>query len=276
MSIFESILLGIVQGLTEFLPVSSSGHLVITSNILGLKPDLAFITVVHFATLLAVLVYFFKDMILLTKNFFGGLFGLILKKKKISETYDDPYFKIATLIIVGTIPTVIIALSFKDWFEMLFNSLLAVGCFLIITGIIIMHAERISRSIKSEKEMSMLDAIYIGVFQGMAVAPGLSRSGLTVSASLLRGLKRPLAARFAFLLSIPAIVGATIYELKDIMELSFKGVGAVPLLLGVVSAFISGYFAIGFFIGLIKKKKISIFAYYCFIVGSFVVLKSFF
>ncbi|MFC1559785.1 undecaprenyl-diphosphate phosphatase, partial [Candidatus Margulisiibacteriota bacterium] len=184
MSIFESILLGIVQGLTEFLPVSSSGHLVITSNILGLKPDLAFITVVHFATLLAVLVYFFKDIILLIQNFFGGLFGLILKKKSISETYDNPYFKIATLIIVGTVPTVIIALSLKDWFESLFSSIFAVGCFLILTGIILLLSEKLSSPKKSEKDMNMLDSIVIGIFQGMAVAPGLSRSGLTVSASL--------------------------------------------------------------------------------------------
>lgn len=275
MNIFDSIFLGIVQGLTEFLPVSSSGHLVIASELLGLKANLAFVVAIHFATILAVLIYFFNDIILLITNFFKGLFDLATGKSKIKNVYGEKYFRLSLLIIVGSIPTAVIALLFKDWLESLFSSVFAVGCFLIVTGCLLLLAEKLSVPKKSEKQMTMLDSIIIGVFQGLAVAPGLSRSGSTVSASLLRGLNRELAARFSFLLSIPAVLGATLYELKDIVDLSFKDIGMVSILSGIIAAFISGYFAVKVFIDMIKRKKISIFAYYCFIVGAIVILKTF-
>ena len=272
MSLLDSILLGIIQGLTEFLPVSSSGHLVIASNILGLKPDLAFITIVHFATLLAVLTYFFKDIVHLVKSFFVGVYDVVLKRSSFAGVYSDPYFKLAFLIIAGTIPTVIIALSLKDWFTGLFNSLFAVGCFLIVTAALLLSAEKFSKGSKGEKDMSLIDSIVVGIFQGLAVAPGISRSGSTVAASLFRGLNRPLAAKFSFLLSIPAVFGAALLELKDIMDLGLNNIGFIPLLAGVIAAFISGLFAIRVFIKMIENKKISIFAYYCLVIGVLIIL----
>ncbi|MCK5641852.1 MAG: undecaprenyl-diphosphate phosphatase [Gammaproteobacteria bacterium] len=272
LSLLDSILLGIIQGLTEFLPVSSSGHLVIASNILGLKPDLAFITIVHFATLLAVLTFFFKDIVHLVKSFFVGVYDVVLKRSSFAGVYSDPYFKLAFLIIAGTIPTVIIALSLKDWFTGLFNSLFAVGCFLIVTAALLLSAEKFSKGSKGEKDMSLIDSIVVGIFQGLAVAPGISRSGSTVAASLFRGLNRPLAAKFSFLLSIPAVFGAALLELKDIMDLGLNNIGFIPLLAGVIAAFISGLFAIRVFIKMIENKKISIFAYYCLVIGVLIIL----
>lgn len=274
MSLFDGIFLGIVQGLTEFLPVSSSGHLVLASDILMIRSNLAFITTLHFATLLAVITYFFRDILLLIQKFFIGSLNIITRRRSINEVYCEPYFRISFLLIIGTIPTGIIAIMFKDWFESLFSSVFAVGCFLVLTGALLLMSENISKPRKTEKETSVLDSLVIGVFQGMAVAPGLSRSGATVSASLLRGLNRPLAARFSFLLSIPAVFGATLLELKDIAGLSLKGIGIFTIILGVVSAFISGYFAIKVFMDMIQRKKISVFSYYCFAVGTAVIIRS--
>lgn len=271
---FDGIFLGIVQGLTEFLPVSSSGHLVLASDILMIRSNLAFITTLHFATLLAVITYFFRDILLLIQKFFIGSLNIITRRRSINEVYCEPYFRISFLLIIGTIPTGIIAIMFKDWFESLFSSVFAVGCFLVLTGALLLMSENISKPRKTEKETSVLDSLVIGVFQGMAVAPGLSRSGATVSASLLRGLNRPLAARFSFLLSIPAVFGATLLELKDIAGLSLKGIGIFTIILGVVSAFISGYFAIKVFMDMIQRKKISVFSYYCFAVGTAVIIRS--
>jgi len=274
LSLFDGIFLGIVQGLTEFLPVSSSGHLVLASDILMIRSNLAFITTLHFATLLAVITYFFRDILLLIQKFFIGSLNIITRRRSINEVYCEPYFRISFLLIIGTIPTGIIAIMFKDWFESLFSSVFAVGCFLVLTGALLLMSENISKPRKTEKETSVLDSLVIGVFQGMAVAPGLSRSGATVSASLLRGLNRPLAARFSFLLSIPAVFGATLLELKDIAGLSLKGIGIFTIILGVVSAFISGYFAIKVFMDMIQRKKISVFSYYCFAVGTAVIIRS--
>jgi len=250
LNLLQSVTLGIVQGLTEFLPVSSSGHLVIASKLLGLQADVPFDVAVHFATLLAVCVFFSRDIFELIKAF---LFN---------RRFSDPYFKLGLLIIVGSIPTAIIGFSLKDIFEAMFSSLAAVGFFLMITGILILTAERYGKARKDIGKVSFLDSLIVGIAQGCAVAPGLSRSGTTISTSLLVGLERKLALRFSFLLSIPAILGASIFKSKAILHNV-----SIEMIAGFMAAAISGYIAIWLFMKMIEKKDMNIFAYYCFAAG---------
>ncbi|MBU0672992.1 MAG: undecaprenyl-diphosphate phosphatase [Candidatus Margulisbacteria bacterium] len=244
------LLLGIIQGLTEFLPVSSSGHLVILQTFFKMPDSIAFDVIVHLATGLAVIVYFWKDIL------------------KLFTTER----KMLWLIAVATVFTGILGIGFKDFFESLFSSVVAVGGFLILTGVIIMVAEWKGRGGRGLKEMNWLDAVLIGLAQGCAIAPGLSRSGTTISASLGRDLNRTLAARFSFLLSIPAILGAGLIQSKAIIKAGTMGIGAWPLILGFIAAFVSGLLAIKIFMNIIQRMSIRIFAYYCFVLGIIVLL----
>jgi len=246
------LLLGIIQGLTEFLPVSSSGHLVIFQSLFNLPHSIAFDVVVHLATGLAVIVYFWKDIL-----------DLFTSKRRM-----------LWLIIVGTFFTGILGIGFKDFFESLFGSVFAVGWFLLLTGLIIVLAEWIGKGNRRLGDMGIWDAVLIGLAQGCAIAPGLSRSGTTISASLARGLDRTLAARFSFLLSIPAILGAGLVQSKEIIKAGTIGIGPWPLVLGFIAAFISGWIAIKMFMNIIQRMSIRGFAYYCFAVGSLVLLFS--
>ncbi|MFH1347220.1 MAG: undecaprenyl-diphosphate phosphatase [Candidatus Margulisiibacteriota bacterium] len=248
------IVLGIIQGLTEFLPVSSSGHLVIFQTLFKMPDSIAFDVIVHLATGLAVIVYFWKDIIRLFT----------------SER------KILWLIAVGTVFTGILGLGFKDFFESLFSSVLAVGGFLILTGVVIVLGEWLGKGQRGLKEMNVWDAVIIGLAQGCAIAPGLSRSGTTISASLGRNLDRTLAARFSFLLSVPAILGAGAVQSKAIIKAGTIGIGVWPLILGFIAAFVTGWIAIKIFMNIIQRMSIRVFAYYCFGLGTIVLLISFF
>ena len=248
------ILLGLIQGFTEFLPVSSSGHLVIFQSLLNLPHSIAFDVVVHLATGLAVVFYFWRDII-----------DLFFNKRKM-----------LLFLAVGTIFTGIIGLSFKDFFESLFTSLTVVGGFLVLTGVLILLSEWIGKGKRKLEDMNVWDAIIIGIAQGCAIAPGLSRSGTTISASLSRNLDRNLAARFSFLLSVPAIMGAGLLEAKDILEAGTTGIGAAPLILGFLAAFISGLLAIKIFMHIIERTSIRVFAYYSFVIGSIIVILNLF
>lgn len=239
------LLLGLVQGLTEFLPISSSGHLVIFQALLKVPFNLAFDTVVHLATALAVVIYFWKDIV-----------DLFIVNRKL-----------LCLLIIGTFFTGIIGLSFKDVFEACFSSVRAVGWFLILTGIVILFGEWLGKGKRKLEDMNIWDAILIGLAQGAAIAPGLSRSGTTISASLARNLDRNLAAKFSFLLAVPAILGAGLVQSKTIIKAGTIGIGLWPLFLGFVSAFISGWLAIKIFMNVIQRTKISLFSWYCFILG---------
>ncbi|MFH1347475.1 MAG: undecaprenyl-diphosphate phosphatase, partial [Candidatus Margulisiibacteriota bacterium] len=232
------LLLGIIQGLTEFLPVSSSGHLVIFQTLFKMPDSIAFDVIVHLATGLAVVVYFWKDIIRLFT----------------SER------KMLWLIAVGTVFTGILGLGFKDFFESLFSSVVAVGGFLILTGIIIILGEWIGKGKRGLKEMNVWDAVIVGLAQGCAIAPGLSRSGTTISASLGRNIDRTLAARFSFLLSVPAILGAGLVQSKAIVVAGTIGIGLGPLILGFIAAFISGWIAIKIFMNIIQRMPIRVFA----------------
>ncbi len=283
MSLFQAAILGLVQGLTEFLPVSSSAHLVIFTKLFNLPTDLFFDAMLHVATLLAVLVYFGKDIINLLLGFLKGLVKVISHKSQVishksqvSSIFKiDENFRISILIIVASIPTALMGILFEDYFEAAFSSILAVAGFLFLTGIVILLAEYISRKSKvtsHKSQVTIVDALLIGIAQGCAIAPGLSRSGTTIAAALSRGLDRKLAARFSFLLSIPVILGAGLFQLKDVLETSsIAGLFSLEVIFGMLIAFVSGYFAIKIFMQIIEKSSLRLFAYYVFAL-SFMIL----
>ena len=243
----EAILLGLIQGLTEFLPVSSSGHLVILSSVLGVETHgLTFEVLVHFGTLIAVLVVFRDDIINLIRN---------------------PFQKLTLLIIVGAIPTAIIGLSLEDTFEKMFGSLQIVGFGLLVTGALLWVAESIKNNSKDFKQMKYKDAIIIGIAQGIAIIPGISRSGTTIAISLILGLDRRTAARYSFLLAIPVILGATILKTKELIAEPASATLYGPYLVGTIVAGLSGYVAIRLLLKVLQEGKLRYFSVYCWIVG---------
>ncbi len=272
MDIIPAIILGIIQGLTEFLPVSSSAHLVFMTDILGLPQNVAFDTLLHIGTLVAVVAYFWKDLIQIISSFISSLLDILRGKFK-EGLEEKPFKKLSWLIIVGTIPAGIMGILLEKQFEALFNSVLYVGFFLIITGLLLWGAERVKLGNKDVKDISFKNALVIGVAQGIAIAPGISRSGATISAGLFSGLNRELAAKFSFLLSIPAILGAALVQVKDITTFDTS---TVVLIAGFVSAVIFGYLAIKLLLKIIKERTLMIFAYYCWIVGVAAIIISLF
>jgi len=255
MNLLQAIILGIVQGLTEFLPISSSGHLVLMQKIFGItEPTLIFDTSVHLGTLLAVFAVFKDDII------------SILKK---------PFQKLTWLLLAGTIPTAIIGLAFKDSFEQMFHTGSTLGFEFIITGAVLLWSSMLKSGHKRVKETSYFDAVFIGIMQGIAIMPAISRSGLTISGALFRKLDRNFAARFSFLLSIPAIIGATVFQVKDIMEVGSGtgfGIGMGVLFTGAVAAALAGYVSIKYMLQVLKSGKLKYFAYYVLVLGIFVIL----
>ena len=270
----KHLVLGIIQGLTEFLPVSSSGHLVLFTKLFNLETDLFFDALVHIATAIAVIIFFWKDIVLLLRGFFAGAIETI-KTKNFMQVYNDSiYFKLSCLIVTGTFATGVIGLSFQDYFEGWFDSLLAVGCFFILTGTLILLAEKFGTGVKKEGQFTRMDALVIGAAQGAAIAPGLSRSGTTISLALLRDLDRGLAARFSFLLSLPAILGATLIQMKNLFEEGLYDLPYFSYALGFIAALVTGYFAIKIFINMIQKTSIRVFAWYCFFIGAVTLILS--
>ena len=249
MTLLEAIILGIIQGLAEFLPISSSGHLALGQVLFGIDDNnMAFNIVVHVGTLVPVVIVYRKD---------------------IWELIKRPFQKMTFLLITATIPAVIVAVFFDDAIEAAFSSLsfLAVG--FVITGFVLILTDKFRKNHKKSDEISYLDALLIGIAQGIAVFPGISRSGSTIAASLSRGIVREDAAKFAFLMSIPAILGALLLQIVSVIsgeilleELNFINLGA-----GLVSAMLSGYLAINFMLAAIKKAKLSYFAYYVIILA---------
>ena len=254
MDIIDSIILGIIQGLTEFLPVSSSGHLELGKAILGdnsvPEESLLFTVVLHFATALSTIVIFRKDIIDIIK----GLF-----KPGIN---DDQRF--AGKIIISMIPAVIVGLFFEEQLEQLFGgNIMLVGCMLLVTAVLLFLADKAKNT---EKKVGFKDALIIGISQAIAMLPGISRSGATISTSVLLGNDKTKAARFSFLMVVPLILGKIA---KDVLsgDLNFENQNTTALIAGFIAAFISGLFACTWMIALVKKSKLSYFAIYCVIVG---------
>lgn len=264
MTILQALILGVVQGLTEFLPVSSSAHLVFVPAVMRIPPSVAFDTLLHLGTLLAVIGYFRKDVAALVKAFVRSLADIPGKKFR-RGLREDSFKRLAWLIVVGSIPAGVLGFLFKKFFETLFHSETAVAVLLIVTGAILWLAERTKRGNKQAEDMTMSDSLVIGLAQAAAIAPGISRSGATISAGLFLGLERRMAARFSFLLSIPAILGATVLQLKGISAGFHLSAGV--FLAGLISAFVSGWLAILVLMDIIQKRSLRVFAYYCWLVG---------
>lgn len=261
MEIIDALLLGIIQGLTEFLPVSSSGHLELGKAILGdqsiPEESLLFTVVLHFATALSTIVIFRKDI-------FSIFRGVLLFKWN-----EDIEF----VLKIGTsmIPAVVVGLFFEDQLEQLFGSnVLLVGSMLIITGVLLFFADKAKNTNKS---VSFKNAFIIGISQAIAMLPGISRSGATISTSVLLGNDKTKAARFSFLMVVPLIFGKIA---KDLLsgELSFTSSSIGPLSVGFIAAFVSGLFACQWMISLVKKSKLTYFSIYCFIVGIIAIIIS--
>lgn len=272
LDLLSAIILGAVQGISEFLPISSSGHLIIVPAILGVQTSIVFDTILHLGTLVAIFTFFWKDIINIIKGFILSILDLTESKEVFLEGLRKvPEKRLSWLLIIATIPTGIIGIIFKDAVETIFRSTVYVGIFLIITGIILYLSERRASGNITASNMSFKNAIVIGICQGLAVLPGISRSGSTIAAGLFEGLNREYAARYSFLLCIPAVLGAGLIQAKDIVTMD---VSAMVLVAGFFSSVIFGYLSIKLLLKMIEGWNLDIFAYYCWIVGILTVVIS--
>ncbi len=272
MDIFQGIIIGIVQGLTEFLPVSSSAHLVFIQNLLGVESSLAFDTFLHLGTLIAVLWFFRYDIYKMLKSWWLSI-GDILQGRFKEGFYDDPYKRLAWYVILATVPVGIVGVLFEDSVDALFAGALYVPAFfLFVTGTILYLSQRMPSGDVNYNNITKKEALFMGLGQACAILPGLSRSGTTIAAGLTIGLDKEFAAKFSFILSIPAIFGAFILQLKDIG--SALDVNFLPVFLGFLAAIVAGYLAIKWMLDLIQNKSLDIFAYYCWVVGIIVFMGS--
>lgn len=255
---YAAVVLGVVQGLTEFLPVSSSGHLVIAQHLLGLPAGtLTFDVMVHLGTLLAVIVTFRREVLAVLSGLRPG--------------GDQAGRRLLLLLMVGTVPAVLAGFLLQDVVETLFSSLYTVGAMLLVTGTVLFLAERASGGDTPLGSMRLGDALLVGCGQALAIMPGLSRSGTTISAGLLRGVKRDDAARFSFLLSIPVILGAAVLELPNAL-LGAAGASPLVLAIGLATSAVTGYLAIALLVRLIRRRSLVAFAYYTWGAGALVLL----
>ncbi len=259
-----------VQGLTEFLPVSSSGHLVLVPELFNLsQPTLGFDVLVHLATLVAVVGYFWRDVANMVLSIFAPA--------RLPRGQAKIWRRMVLWLVIGTIPAAIAGVLFDGFFEGLFQNTLAVGVFLIVTSLLLAGADlamgRVARQSVGLDAMRVQDAVIIGCFEALAIAPGISRSGATIAAGVFLGFDRPSAARFSFLLSIPAILGAFVFKIKDVAG-GFAGASGGAYAIGAIAAAISGFLAIYLLMRYVKQHRLRLFAVYTAIVGLLVVVLS--
>ena len=261
----DAFILGIVQGLTEFLPVSSSGHLVLGKALLGIpEQGIAFEVFVHFGTLLAVLTSFRHDVAELVKAFFS-IFRKSTREAGLKSKYhEDSVLRLLVYIVVATIPAVIVGLWFEEPIETAFNSPRLVGITLMITGLILLATRFIARAAAN---LTLRNTFIMGLAQAMAILPGISRSGSTISVGLFQKVSGDEAARFSFLLAIPAILGATLLKTLDLIETGLSTDFLLVLLIGTITSYVSGYIAIESLLRVVRRGKLYLFAPYCFLVG---------
>ncbi len=267
MSYLMSAVLGFVQGVAEFLPISSSGHLTLLQHFFGMpEPDQLFNILLHFATLLAVCVYYLQDVVEMIVEFFRGIASLFSRQP--SHGNPPEARRLVLLVIVGTLPLFVVMLI-KDQVEALGSSPVFVSCALLVTGCVLFLSDRMAGGKKTARNATMKDVLLVGVAQGCATIPGLSRSGCTISAGMAVGFDRKFAVRYSFLMSLPAVLGATILEVKDVFGAEGGlAEGVLPkYLLGMVIAGVVGYFSIRLVNLLASKGKFGAFAYYCWAAG---------
>jgi undecaprenyl-diphosphatase len=263
MTILQAILLGIIQGLTEFLPISSSAHLVIVPFLLGWKIPAAsafvFNVLVQLGTLVAVIVYFWNDLLSIIRGFIEGLLA--------RQPFHTPQSLLGWYILLATIPAGVFGLLVKDQVEAAFNSPLVTGIFLLCTAVILIVAERLSKLTRSLDEINGLDALLMGIFQALAIFPGVSRSGSTMTGGLLRNLDRPSAARFSFLMSIPIMLAAGVLAASDLLEIPDLSQQILPVLAGFLAAAVVGYLSIRWLLSYLTRHSFYSFAVYCVAAG---------
>jgi undecaprenyl-diphosphatase len=264
LDVWQTIVLGIVQGITEFLPISSDGHLVLVPNLLGWgSPSLLLITMLHWGTLLAIVVVFWCDFLRIITA---------MVKALTSGSWADPYARLGGLIILGSIPVALAGVLIKDWIEQLLGYTVATGFFLLLTAAVLAGSEWIAqrtKPVRTMADLNWLDALLIGTAQIFALLPGVSRSGSTIAMGLVRGIERSEGARFSFLLGAPAIFGAGLLETLDALstggqELRTNG---GMILLGIVVSAITGLLAIRFLLAYLRTRSLYLFAVYCLIAG---------
>jgi undecaprenyl-diphosphatase len=264
MTLFQAVILGIVQGLTEFIPVSSSGHLVLVPHVLGWEfpESQAFIfdVLVQWGTLFAVFVYFRRDLINIASAFIGALMS--------GKPFVNKNARMGWYLIVATIPAVVIGLLCKDLIETAFSSAKATGIFLIITATLLILAETVGKRNRSIEDISWDCAWWIGFCQVLALLPGVSRSGATIAGGMTKNLDRSASARFSFLMSIPVMLGAGVLAFKDLLEFPIIDHFLGPLIIGFLVALVSGYIAIRWLITYLSRHSLSMFAVYCLVLGS--------
>lgn len=257
MSLLQAILLGIIQGATEFLPVSSSGHLVIVPHLLDWPdPGLALDAILHLGTLLAVLAYFWRDVWQL---------ALAALTSLRDRSLADPNARIAWAIAIGTVPGAVIGFLLEDWFEQLFSNPQAAAGFLLVTAAILVISERLSTKRQPLGAMSWVDGLLIGLAQTLAIIPGISRSGSTIAAGLLRGYRREDATRFSFFLGIPIILGSGLYQVLKLF-ININGASQTPLPIigaGFLAAAVTGYLCIAALLMIVRRQSLWPFSIYC-------------
>ncbi len=276
MTYLEAAILGLVQGLAEFLPISSSGHLALLQQWFGIDENkvLLFAVLLHVGTLVSVFIVYWKDiweliveLCLTIKDLCTGK-GLRLEER--------PVRKLGVMIIVATIPTAIIGILFSDLFDKLYTSVLPIGIGLVITGFLLVMAERTGTSNRGIEKMNFCNALFIGTVQGIAICPGISRSGSTLFGSLICNLDRKFAVKFVFLISIPSILGSAIMETPDAIAAGMEMSQLGPIIVGMAVAAVSGLIAIKTMIKIVSDKKLSYFSYYVWALGAAVIIYSFF
>ncbi len=255
MNLFDAVFLGLLQGVTEFLPVSSSGHLAIAQHFLSgfSQPGVLFDVMLHVATMGAVILYFRRECLLLATAPFRR---------------DDEaalYRRLLLLLALGSVPTAIIGLLFKDFFEGLFHNLTAVALMLLVTGTLLFVSERFRRGTRKENQLTWTDALLVGTVQGGAIIPGISRSGSTIAALLLKGVDGETAARFSFLLALPAIFGAGLLSVGDMTTVPAAEVSCY--IVGMLTAFFAGLLSIHLLLAVVRRKRLFAFALYCWLAG---------
>jgi undecaprenyl-diphosphatase len=248
MDILQALILGVVQAITEWLPVSSSGHLALVQALFGLENNVAFDVMLHLATILVIIIVFWKDLMEIVDSL-------------LAHSWDDNT-EMLYFIAIATIPTAIIGLLFKLFFMSLFTNLLLLGIFFMINGFVLFMTKYYTRR---REDLTWKGSIAIGISQGIAILPGISRSGSTISTGMFLGLKKKKLVRFSFLMAIPAIIGASILEYKDLMPLT--SVGLTTILVGFFTVLILGYFCLKYLLKVIEQGRWHYFAYYCWVIG---------
>ena len=270
MTIIDAIVLGVLQGLTEFLPVSSSGHLVLMQHFLGMKePQVFFDVMLHVGTLGAVVVVYRQSIWSLTRTSISTCINGNFYRHPIGTVNNNRNLKLIWLILVGSVPTGLIAILFKDWFEALFAKPVIVATMLIVTGLMLQLPRLRREKTNGDHALRTWHTPLIGIAQGFAITPGISRSGSTISFSLMLGISPQTAAQYSFLLAIPAILGALFIKLKDVAEVTLAAT-----IVGTLIAFVVGYIALRILLTMLNRGKFYVFSYYCFAVGGAALIKT--